>query len=793
MEHSPLSPHNTEAWMTPPPPAAASPAPPAPVEEQHPPSTLIEHEEKRQLRCLQPEHDKDTALFVPERRSDAYACSWGPRFAPQAARFWFALGMIAVVLSIQFAARGGGDLLGRHGYFRASSGDGGSEHSGSVAKQNGTNIDWDDITPSEKLKWHRCPTSIDPAYFCTRLTVPMDYHRPLKSSLESPIAASKDHPKVHIAMVMVPSSEDRDLDDPASFSESPMLINPGGPGGSGASFAAGPFGGVIRGLIGGKHDVIGFDPRGVGATTPGADCFEVHTDNGGAVTRRNQGLLNRIAWDLSGHEIGIINSTNAALGKHNVRAKAVGRLCGKAAEYDGDDSIFKYANTPNVARDMLSIIHAWDEWRSGSQTDDEIAQNENHASHDGGDNQDPSSTKGKLVYWGFSYGTLLGATFASMFPDKVGRVMLDGVVDADHYVAPAWTDSLRDADQIYESFYTYCLRAGVSCALFRRGDTSAKDIRNRMDSFLAELAEEPRVAIPTGDDGGMPILISSGDVKQILFVALYSPNAMFPLIAQMLDSLMQERELFFPGTGIGLPAFCHAEDIPIAVNDAQKAVMCSDKRYKLNETVPELQKRFEEMSSYSKFSDVWLGIMMGCNHWPIDAKDPPMRWDDHPAHKPKPIVTSFPLLFLSNMLDPVTPLHAALKMTRRFANASIVEQWAEGHCTISCVSSCTVAHIRAYLLDGVLPPPPKFKTPDSGDWAKCICEATPWGNPLAGSGSGDGEARLLQAVLGLPDLESSHEFAAAYRDAHLDVVRNAQLAQISDHNPLKDYLIKALE
>ena len=77
----------------------------------------------------------------------------------------------------------------------------------------------------------------------------MDYHRPLSDD--------KENPKVHIAMLMVPGSRDSDLSDPASFGESPMLVNPGGPGGSGVSLAGLRFGEVIRSIAGDKYDVIG--------------------------------------------------------------------------------------------------------------------------------------------------------------------------------------------------------------------------------------------------------------------------------------------------------------------------------------------------------------------------------------------------------------------------------------------------------------------------------------------------------------------------------------------------------
>lgn len=105
------------------------------------------------------------------------------------------------------------------------------------------------IVPSEKLQWHSCPDNYNPAYYCARLTVPMDYHRPLTDD--------KENPKVHIAMLMVPGSQDRDLGDPSSFAESPMLVNPGGPGGSGVSLAGRHFGEVIQSIAGDKYDVIG--------------------------------------------------------------------------------------------------------------------------------------------------------------------------------------------------------------------------------------------------------------------------------------------------------------------------------------------------------------------------------------------------------------------------------------------------------------------------------------------------------------------------------------------------------
>ncbi|KAK6855776.1 hypothetical protein PG995_007927 [Apiospora arundinis] len=597
---------------------------------------------------------------------------------------------------------------------------------------------WSQIEPSEKLEWHPCFYG---GQRCARLTVPMDYHRPLNESAK--------HPKVHIALVLVPGHNR--TDDPMSYSESPLLLNPGGPGGSGAMFAR-LEGQIIQGVVGTEHDIIGFDPRGIGATTPKADCFAANGWNG--VDGQNMGLMNRVTWDISGHEIGLVNSSNVALSKLDVRGRAHAKLCQRVSDESSDDSIFQYSSTPNVARDMLSIVHAWDAWRDSAAETAKAAQ-PHPESDEMNSNRDQSpqtqSTKGKLVFWGFSYGTLLGATFAAMFPESVGRVMLDGVVDADHYVGPVWRDSIVDSDAIFDKFFSFCVEAEDGCAFYQRGDTQ-EDIRNRYDDLIASLLKEPRIV--TIEGGHMPVILTAGDIRMVLFQALYAPIQAYPGVARMLHIVHTDQGLERLITPLIMGSLCSGVQLPVWPDDAQKAVMCSDKRYKLNETVPELEKLFEDMSSISSFSDVWMGLMMGCNDWTIEAKDPPMDWDDHPARKPAPINTSFPLLFLTNHLDPVTPLYAAEKMTRRFSGASLIEQTdGMGHCTMACTSMCTIRHIRAYINEGKVPRVPDFDSSDpSKSWETCECHEKPWNSVVPLNAAGlegqklNGDESLLEGL-----------------------------------------------
>ena len=443
------------------------------------------------------------------------------------------------------------------------------------------------ITPSEKLEWHPC---FGDTFRCARLTVPMDYHRPLNESAE--------HPKVHLALMLLPSQKGNASGggDPASYGESPLLVNPGGPGGSGTGFMQ-ITGSMFQDVVGRHRDVIGFDPRGVGATTPPTDCFAVPEE------RRRDGadvsMINRLTWLISGHDVGLVNSSDVALGKIDVRARALAKLCKKADDLHGENSIFRYANTANVARDMLSIVDAWDEWRSASQDGKtelpkEPAADAPSAQHEapGGDPVRNLSTKGKLVYWGFSYGSLLGATFAAMFPDRVGRVVLDGVVDADHYVEPTWVDSLVDADAIWEAFFTGCHEAGYKCKFYRDGD-SIDDLRERFYALMDQLQERPAIVIPSAPAANFPILITASDIKVAVFASLYAPNAAFAQIALLLDLILENGMSPWAGAPV-LPHFCHGTSSISLFNEAQAAIMCSDKRYKVKCPVPMSGSRGEE-------------------------------------------------------------------------------------------------------------------------------------------------------------------------------------------------------
>lgn len=166
-----------------------------------------------------------------------------------------------------------------------------------------------------------------------------------------------------------------------------------------------------------------------------------------------------------------------------------------------------------------------------------------------------------------------------MFPDRVGRVVLDGVVDADHYVGPVWTNSIVDADEIFESFPKYCFEGGKNCPLYKTGDEQ-KDVSDRFYEVLENLRETPLTFIDIFTDS--PQTLRYDDIKRFAFSALYDPNHFgFFLLAYILDAVVRN-DLIAISSTFHLPTKeIFQQKFPewAYPTDAQLGILCGDKRY----------------------------------------------------------------------------------------------------------------------------------------------------------------------------------------------------------------------
>jgi pimeloyl-ACP methyl ester carboxylesterase len=225
-------------------------------------------------------------------------------------------------------------------------------------------------------------------FSCGKLAVPLDYTKPAGS-------------RVSLFVVKVHSTK-----QPATERIGSLLVNPGGPGGSGVNLAAGLVNSLSNDVFS-HFDLVGFDPRGVGLSSP----LECITDR-----QKDQFLaLNPDVRTAAGRTVARSTSD------------AIARAC--AAKYGAG---LAHYNTEEAAHDMDLIREAV------------------------GDS--------KLNYLGFSYGTRLGAAYAHQFPTKIRAAVLDGAVDP---VADDLTMTERQVKAFEDAFNQFaadCLRR-PACAV----------------------------------------------------------------------------------------------------------------------------------------------------------------------------------------------------------------------------------------------------------------------------------------------------------------------------------------
>lgn len=533
---------------------------------------------------------------------------------------------------------------------------------------------WSNIVPSEKLQYHDCHQGLQ----CARLLVPLDYHD-----------ANEDS-KVALAVIRRPAR----VPVTSMNYGGAIITNPGGPGGSGVAQQL-SMGGYIQEIVDADRDpssadledkyfdIISFDPRGVNHTTPTISCFP--------------DSASRQRWDLQTTAEGLLGSSSGSLRSKWRRARAVADGCSRRLGKFGE-----HVNTTPVARDLITLIDKHGDWRQGHT-----------ASLDNKPYQKPLGTVPEpLRFWGFSYGSLLGSTVASMYPGRIERMVLDGVVDSDDYYSGSWTKNLDDADAIFGKFAAYCYEAGPERCPFWR-DGGAKAIDTAYDDLLRAIRDDPLSVPGTADRG--PELITWSDIRLLVAPSLYQPLRLFQKLAELLQDLTKGNGTLFAEHKMrnqGQPCnksptlpeevceepFSHGCILPgWSPYDASSAVLCTDAATKeVQFTETEFASYWENLRNQSHMmGDFWAQTRLSCAGWLAKAK-----WR---FQGPLGGTTKHGILYIGNSLDPVTPLSNARHMMSKFAGASLLQQDSEGHCSFAEPSSCTAEVVRQYFQTGALP------------------------------------------------------------------------------------------
>ncbi|KAG0645908.1 hydrolase [Hyphodiscus hymeniophilus] len=511
---------------------------------------------------------------------------------------------------------------------------------------------WVDINPSRDLEWHDCYAEFQ----CARLDVPLDWLEP------------SDNERVVLAIVKLPA---RHLENYMG----PLFTNPGGPGGSGVSHVL-RSAKAIQKIVGENHDIISFDPRGIGASAPALYCWP---------SRQSEKL-----WALQ--DVGVIDAHDGMVYDAYARASASSNLCTSVVggnETSGIYGAFSYVGTTSVARDMLEIL--------------------NKTGHE------------KLRYWGFSYGTMLGGMFAAMYPEKIERMVNDGNVDYKEWTTCAHKNALHDTDIVMEAFYTFCHSAGPSnCALW---SPTPDLIKARLDTIIDSLKTDP-IIVPASlsllDTSELPELITYSSLKRLISTSLYQPVRFFPSFARVCSALENRDGAPFldaaTAWGYKKKQFsCDIPNIPPGPNDVEsnddafRAIMCSDGG-EMTDSVEEFTEYAEGLMEMSKAAGaVNILFRIACVGWKAKAK-----WRFTGPFEGN---TSHPILFLANQADNITPLRSARANAKGFNNSVVLIQNSYGHTSIAAASSCTAEYLRQYFQNGTLPDPD----------TKCEADIVPFG------------------------------------------------------------------
>lgn len=220
--------------------------------------------------------------------------------------------------------------------------------------------------------------AIDPRFECARLEVPLDHAEP-------------DGGTAQIALLRVPARGEK---------IGSLLLNSGGPGGAGMVFAAGVSRTLATSPITERFDLVGFDPRGVGASIPTLDCYTPEELAGGAV--QNEFIVSAGAWT---------GADTAALVE-------------QCAQRSGGAAALASSGTRDVVRDMDVLREVL------------------------GDPQ--------LSFLGQSYGTRMGSLYAQEFPQNVRALVLDGAIDPDLATADRRLSQFAGFQRSFDVFAADC-------------------------------------------------------------------------------------------------------------------------------------------------------------------------------------------------------------------------------------------------------------------------------------------------------------------------------------------------
>lgn len=411
-----------------------------------------------------------------------------------------------------------------------------------------------------------------------------------------------------------------------------LFLNPGGPGASGVSYVVNSLKYSVPSDVQRDFDIIGWDPRGVGASSP-VTCLD--------------------AAGMDEYLFGVGDDASRDLERGSdewiAAAEKESRSFGEACAQQTGELIGHVATSDTVADlDMLRAIAGDD----------------------------------KLNYLGFSYGTYIGARYADAYPERVGRLVLDGAMDPGATMSDVVREQTRGFELALRAYVTDCL-ARRDCPLTGPVDQAMEQI-----SGLLDMVDEQPL---TGKDGR---LVTSNTLLTAIITPLYAQSNW-----GLLDDLLLSVSNGDAEVALYLADFYYdREDGAYQTNstEAFSAINCLDYPERdvdvtrMRAEAAELARIAPTIGRFQGFGDI------SCAEWPVDAKT---------ERGPVTGAGADPILVVGTTGDPATPYRWAEELADQLESAVLVTYEGEGH-TAYGESNCVDEVINRYLLTGEAPTEP---------------------------------------------------------------------------------------
>jgi pimeloyl-ACP methyl ester carboxylesterase len=458
---------------------------------------------------------------------------------------------------------------------------------------------------AQEIDWKSCRQDFQ----CATLAVPIDYTKLSTGTFE-------------IALLKYEARTSNKLGS--------LIVNPGGPGGSGVDYAyAAEY--IFSPAILDRYDIVGFDPRGVSRSTP-IRCLtdkELDANNNSDSKPDNEAEFQQILEDTK---------------KYVEKCK------------DKNNYLTSYS-TANVARDLDILREAL------------------------GDKQ--------LNYMGKSYGTYLGTLYAQSFPDKVGRVVLDGAVDPSISNFQQTLTQAIGFDQAFTSFAADCNKR-KNCTLPKNKDVAVAE----MQKLFNQVANKP---FPTKKKSGRTL--SESMMVLGTASAMYDSQTGWPQLRRAIAEAQKGYGDTFLKLADEYTGRQNDGSYPNNEFDSGAVIDCLD--FNEPRSVEQIRSDAKAFTKEAPLFGPYLAYGgVTCKFFNQDSEV-----------AVKPLTTANPVVVIGTTGDPATPYKWAQGLSKLLTNSQLISLTGEGHTGQGQGNSCIDGQIDEYYIYNLQP-------------KKLICEAS---------------------------------------------------------------------